>query len=436
MVTNNNGQVYYPKITVIGIGGGGGSIVSEIAKKISKRKIPHLNKISFVLANVDFQAINQAPKQTKTFYFGKDFTKGLGCGMRPEIGEKAALKEKEKIAKLLAKNDICILVSSLGGGTGSGAAPVFAETAKEVGITSLGIFTKPFSFEGQERNKIASNSLRLLRDKLDAYTVMPNQRIFRIVDQQTPVQTSLSAMNEILVSILEGLIETLYLPGLINLDFSDFKAVISADKSLTYLNSVITRGSKRADKALEAILNNPLVNYNIKEAERLLFNVVGGKDLKMSEVAKISNKIGEFNPQSKIIFGIGQDNKYKNQVKITLMAVGCEKKKKIKKKKKRVVKSKKEEEKEGKKTEEKKKESKKIEKEKAVKKVVKKKRVMKKKKKPKERPEKTVTPSITKKDTVRRNALDLHKQAEEDMQKMMEEESKWDVPAFLRQEKN
>jgi cell division protein FtsZ len=443
----DNGKVYYPKISIIGIGGGGGSIVSEIAKKISKTKIPHLDKIKFIVANVDIQAIKQIPKQAKTFYFGKDFTMGLGCGMRPEIGEKSALKEKNRIAKLLQNNDICIFVSSLGGGTGSGASPVFAEIAKELGIKTFGMFTQPFSFEGQERKKIASNSLKNLKAKLDTYTIMPNQRIFKIVNKNTPVDRSLSSMNDMLVSMLEGLIETLYLPGLINLDFSDFKSVIESEKSLTYLHSEIFKGKDRSEKALKAIFNNPLISYNTNEADRILFNISGGKDLKMSEVAKICEKIGNINSKARIIFGIGQDNKYKNKIRITLMAVGCEKEIKKKPKKKMPNPEKKEERKEEKKEEKQEKikiEKKPVEKseEKLVKKIAEKtkpkgkekktkskKQILKKKKIKKIK----ISPKINTKETIRHNALDLHKKAEEDMQKMIEEENKWDVPAFIRE---
>jgi len=456
------GKVHYPKISIIGIGGGGGSIVSEIAKNIRSRKIPHLDKIKFIVANVDFQAIKNAPKQTSTFYFGKEFTHGLGCGMRPDIGEKAALASRNRIEKILRNNDVCIFISSLGGGAGSGATPVFVSLAKDLGIPSIGIFTKPFSFEGKERANIAQNSLRALKVKLSSITIIPNQKIFKIVDKSTTINKSLSAMNKVLVDILDGLIETLYLPGLINLDFSDFQAMLDTDKSLTYLNSQTFAGRDRAEKSVESVLNNPLINYDIKGADRILFNIAGSKDLRMSEVASICEKVASFNPMARIIFGVGQDNRYKNKLKITLMAVGCEKenKKKNKKKNKKV---KKEIEKSV------------IEKEEAPieqtieKKKRKIKKIVKKKQKPKpnqvlkktekiektEKVKKEIKPNKDrieiinnkensgeleeekgKETTVRRNALDLHKKAEEDIQKMLEEESKWDIPTFLRGNEN
>ncbi|MBU3918487.1 cell division FtsZ family protein [Patescibacteria group bacterium] len=468
------GKVHYPKIVIIGIGGGGGSIVSEIAKSIRARKIPHLDKIKFIVANVDFQAIKNAPKQTSTFYFGKEFTHGLGCGMRAEIGEKAALASRNGIQKILRNNDICIFISSLGGGTGSGASPVFASVAKDLGISSMGIFTKPFSFEGKERSNIAINSLRALKPKLNAITIIPNQKIFQIVDKNTPINKSLSAMNNLLVDILEGLIETLYLPGLINLDFSDFQAMLDTEKSLTYLHSQISTGSNRAEKSIESVLNNPLINYNIQESDRILFNITGSKDLRMSEVSFICERVASFNPMARIIFGVGQDNRYKNKLKITLMAVGCEKKegKKIikkKAKKKSEIKDQGiqlemesedivldkakalEPTKENEKAVDIKKEDVKIEKNEngKRKKIPLKKRIVKKvndnmqkekskkvEKKKKTKIEILVEEQPEKNDTIRRNALDLHREAEKDIQRMYEEESKWDVPTFLRGNKN
>jgi len=481
------GKVHYPRIAIIGIGGGGGSVVSEIAKSIRARKIPHLDKIKFIVANVDFQAIKSAPKQTSTFYFGKEFTHGLGCGMRVEIGEKAALASRNGIEKILKNNDICIFISSLGGGTGSGASPVFASVAKNLGISSMGIFTKPFNFEGKERSSIANNSLKALKTQLDAITIIPNQKIFQIVDKSTSINKSLSAMNNVLVDILEGLIETLYLPGLINLDFSDFQAMLDTERSLTYLHSQISTGSNRAEKSIESVLNNPLINYNIQESDRILFNITGSKDLKMSEVAFVCEKVASFNPTARIIFGVGQDNRYKNKLKITLMAVGCEKKdkKKITKKKSKKKGKKEEKEEKGEETNQsepklenvvsdklsvpetikKDKQEADIKKEdtnieinknnkknniepnkKILEKTKNKPKKVKRKKKIKnieksETEEKEVKQTKEeiepeKNDTVRRNALDLHREAEKDIQRMYEEESKWDLPTFLRGNKD
>ncbi|MEA3452824.1 MAG: cell division protein FtsZ [Patescibacteria group bacterium] len=468
-------EIYQPKIGVIGIGGGGGSIVGEIAKNISKKKIPHSNRVKFIVANVDSQAIKAAPRQAGAFYFGQKTTHGLGCGMNVTLGEDSATREKKRIKTLLKKYDFCILITCLGGGAGSGAAPVFAELSKELGILTMGICTLPFSFEGKERYRIARSSLEKMKTNLNAFVVVPNQRIFKIIDQKTPIQKSLSTMNNILVRSLEGLIETLYSPGLINLDFSDFTTILNHQSGLAYLYSQEFSGSDRANKVVQSVLKNPLINYDITGTERMLFNIAGSKDMKMNEVENISQTISGFNPQAKIIFGVTQDSKHKNKIKITLLAVGCEtdaqrkakilKKEKIEREKKeaeirlartekRIREQKKAEALKRKKEKELQeiREKRKLEKEKADRK----KKLEKEKEKERKRLEKEEAerkeklekerkiiikkkilkskPKVVNKTTVRRNALDLHKQAKEDEQRMLEEERKWDIPAFLREE--
>ncbi len=461
------GGAYQPKIVVIGIGGGGGSIVGEIAKSIGKKGIPHSNRVNFIIANVDYQAIKIAPKKAGVFYFGQKMTHGLGCGMNVALGEESALREKKRITRLLKKYDLCILITCLGGGTGSGATPIFAEISKNLGILTLGICTLPFAFEGKERAKIAKTSLDKTKEKLNSFIIIPNQKIFRIIDQKTPIHKSLSAMNNMLVQGIEGLIETLYSPGLINLDFSDFKTILNQESALAYLNSQEFSGSDRAEKTVEMTLNNPLINYNIAGAKRILFNIAGNKDMKMSEVESISRAISNFNPQAKIIFGVSHDNHYKNKIKITLLAVGCttneERKAKIIRQEK--IKQQKEEEKQqeerdrirAEKIKKKLQEEQRLEflREKQV--ALEEKQIQNEKKKAKLKLDKKIeeesekkekkkiitkkaspkkTQKIIKKTTVRRNALDLHKKVQEDEQKMLEEESKWDVPAFLRGNNN
>jgi len=378
---------YQPKIGVIGIGGGGGSIVSEIAKSLARKKLNNLSKIKFVVANVDQQSLKSIPQRVKTFYFGEKTTHGLGCGMNPELGEQAAIEARPKLEKILSKCDLCIFISSLGGGTGSGASPIFTQTAKDLGILSLGIFTTPFTFEGSERNRIAKNALEKSKENLNAYVVLPNQKIFKLIDENTPIQKSLSSMNEVLVSTLEGFIETLYQPGLINLDFSDFKTILNKEKAVAYLNSQEFTGKDRADKVVDNILNNPLIDFKMDYVDRILFNIQGSKDMKLKEIQKIAEKIFRLNPRAKIIFGISPENTTKNKIKITLLAVGGNKPKPKPRPK------------------------------------------PKKKEEPKPKPKKKV---VKKKPVARKSALDVHKQVEELESKLLEEESKWDIPAFLR----
>lgn len=334
------------KIRVVGIGGGGSSIVSEIAPRISKRSV------TFATANTDQQDLESVPRECKTFQFGKKVTRGLGTGMNPELGKTAAENAQEKIKSLFDDKDLSILVASLGGGVGSGAAPVFAKIAKSLDNTTLGVFTLPFDFEGSKKNKIARESLDRIRPHLSAYSVIPNERIFSLtdadsqkVDKDTPLTEAFSAINTILADFLEGLIEILYLPGTINIDWADLETVLDGQRKLAYLNSVVKEGPQKAQEVAQAVLNSPIYDYEVEGAERILYNIVGGKDLKITEVEKISNIVSEVNTRAKIIFGVSQDKDYKGKIKVTLLGVGCEdkinaekkeeKKKKAKKKRKR-----------------------------------------------------------------------------------------------------
>ncbi len=305
------------KIRVIGIGGGGGSIVSELASK--------MKKASFVVANTDLQALKTTGRKVGRFHFGQSFTHGLGTGMNADLGKEAAQNEKDKIKKLLEGQDLCILVVSLGGGTGSGAAPVFAKIAKALGNLTYGIFTLPFKFEGEKKMEIAGDSLKKIKNYLNAITIIPNERVFRIIDKETPLKEALSIINKILSESLGGLIETIYEPGLINIDFADFRTILQGQGRLAYLNTVEVRRKEGSTEDLTAkVLNSPLYPYSIRGAKGVLFNIVGEKGLSLSEVNQISKTISELaNPEAKIIFGISQSQKYSDTIKTTLLATGC-----------------------------------------------------------------------------------------------------------------
>lgn len=317
--------VHRPKIKVIGIGGGGGSIINEIA--------PQMTKIDFLVANTDLQALNKLSKKTKRFSFGRNLTGGLGTGMNPKLGELAAQSESDRIKKIMEGQDLCIFVSCLGGGTGSGASPLFAKIAREIDVLTLGIFTMPFKFEGSKKMKVAKSALRTLKNELNAVAIIPNQSIFKIIDQKTPLRKALSSLNKILAENLKGLIDFVYWPGLINIDFADLRTILEGRSKKAYLNSVRVQGKNRVEEGVEKVLASPLYRYGIEGSDRILFNIEGGRDLKMSEVEQISKKIYEFNPRAKIIFGVAQYPRYKNKIKITLLAVAPGKEeKKLKKK--------------------------------------------------------------------------------------------------------
>ncbi len=302
------------KIRLIGIGGGGGSIVSEIAQKVKGA--------SFYAANSDVKALNALSKKVKKFQFGESLTHGLGTGMNPDIGEEAAGIEKDRIKEILEGQDFIVLISCLGGGLGSGATPIFARISKRLNNLTYGIFTLPFNFEGGKKMETARKSLEKLSTELNAYSIIPNERIFQIIDKSAPLKKALSAINKNLSNSLQSLIEIIYKPGIINIDFADLKTIFEGRGKLAYLNSMEL--SKDDDKdALDKIINYPLYPYSIEGAKGVLFNISGQKDLSLLQVNQISETISNLvSKEAKIIFGITRDNQ-NPRIKVSLLATGC-----------------------------------------------------------------------------------------------------------------
>ncbi len=439
------------RIRVVGIGGGGGNIVSEIASRIKKA--------SFVVANTDLQALKTSHRNALRFQFGQNFTQGLGTGMNTELGELAAKNEKEKIKKLLEGQDFCLIVACLGGGTSSGAAPIFAKISKNLGNLTYGIFTLPFKFEGEKKMEMAKKALEKLKPKLNAITIIPNERIFQIIDKTTPLKEALSAINQSLTKSLEGLIETIYQPGLINIDFADLKTILEGWGRLAYLNTVeVEKKRSSAEELIKKVLHCPLYPYSIDGARGVLFNIVGEKNLELSEVNQISKNIFELvgrNKEAKIIFGISQSKKYQDTIKTTILATGCGtkifsekvKKQRLSKKSIRKILLAPPEQ---------------LLKEESLKKpsvarlsrATRKPKVLIRKSKPKKVEIKIFGPSEAKIETtsssakeakpaaspispqvegkIRKNALQIKKESEAEEEEILKEEKKWETPAFLR----
>ena len=302
------------KIRVIGIGGGGGNIVSEIAQRIKN--------VSFFAANTDLKALNSLSRNVEKFQFGQNLTQGLGTGMNPEIGETAAKSERERIKKILRGQDFVILIASLGGGVGSGASSIFAKISQNLGNITYGIFTIPFSFEGEKKMDIAKDALRKLRRELNAFTILPNERIFQIIERDTPLKKALSRINKSLADSLQNLIEIISMPGLINIDFADLKTIFEGRGSLSYLSAIEIEKDKEKE-VIEKALNSPLYPYNIEGAKGVLFNILGPKDLSLAQVSQISKMIFErVDKEAKIIFGISRLKKISG-TNVTLLATGC-----------------------------------------------------------------------------------------------------------------
>jgi len=305
--------LFKAKIKVVGIGGGGGSIVSEMGKS--------LKKATFLIADTDIRALKKK-SGIKYFWFGQDLTHGLGTGINVELAKEAAIKAKDKIRTIFQDQDIIIFVASLGGGLGSGATQVFAEIAREMGGITFGIFTLPFKFEGKSKQRIAQNALKNLRKILNVSLVIPNERIFKIIDEKTPIVSAFSTVNKNLIKSLDSLIDLIYNPGIINIDFADLRTILKGRGNLAFLNTTEEGGKDRAQKTCNNIFKNPLLQNSRFGVDKILFNIAGSESLSMFEVEKISSHIAQLNPKAKIIFGISKNPKLKNKIKTTILMTG------------------------------------------------------------------------------------------------------------------
>ncbi len=397
-------------VKIVGVGGGGGSIISSISS--------NLKKVSFAAINTDIRALKEATKNKKVkgVSFGKNLTSGLGTGMNKDLGKRAAEEDIEEIKKLFKDQDIVIFVASLGGGTSSGAMPIFAKAAKEMGALTYGLFTLPFPFEGEKKMKIAKEAVGETKDNLDAITILPNEKIFEIVDKSTPLKEALSVMNNNLAEGLEGLVETIFETGLINVDFADIRAILknkNQSRKFAYLSTVEGKLDEGSKEIVKRALSNPLYAYSISRAKGMIFNITGGSDIGLTDISSISESISKYTEDdAKIIIGIMQKKKYKDRVRVALFVTGCDTdymKKELKV----------EEETKGKDNTEKKEQ---------------KKRVKKKKKGREEKKEEyeneiTVKPINSKKNHNKNENFSIENNEEK---RLIEEDDEWDKPAFLK----
>lgn len=309
-------QNYTAKIKVVGVGGGGGNAISRMRDDIG------VKGIEFLAINTDAQDLDYCDIKTK-IYIGKNLTRGLGTGMNPELGGQAAEETRSDIVEALKGADLVFITAGLGGGTGSGASPVIAEAAKEAGALTIAVVTKPFSFEGAQRGRIANEALIKLKDKVDTLIVVPNDRIFSIIQKETPIMKAFERIDEVLLNAVQGIAELIAMPGIVNVDFADVKAVMK-DAGPALVGIGIASGQDRAVSAVNQAINSPLVEISIDGARGILFGIAGGRDLKMNEVNDIAKIIAEnVDPAARIIFGAYHDRKIQNgRLKVTLVAAG------------------------------------------------------------------------------------------------------------------
>lgn len=306
----------FTKIKVVGVGGGGGNAVSRMMEA------NRIRGVEYVAVNTDAQDLDYANAHRK-IYIGRALTKGLGAGMNPEVGKQAAEENRSEIGEMLEGADIVFVTAGLGGGTGSGAGPVVAEIAKEKGILTIGIVTKPFMFEGAQRATIAAEALSKFKEKVDALVVIPNDRIFGLIDKETSVLRAFGHIDDVLRNGVMSLAEIINTPGLINVDFADVKAVLR-DAGQTLIGIGIAAGQDRSMKAVNAAIHSPLLEISIDGARSVLFSIAGGRDIKMSELNDIAKAVASnLDTNARVIFGAYHDRSLKDKnIKVTVIATG------------------------------------------------------------------------------------------------------------------
>lgn len=302
------------KIKVIGVGGGGGNAVNRmIASDVSG--------VEFWTVNTDAQALAQA-SAPKRLQVGQKLTRGLGAGGNPAIGQKAAEESRDEIATALEHADLVFITAGMGGGTGTGAAPIVAEVAKELGALTVGVVTRPFTFEGRRRTTQAEEGIAALQSRVDTLIIIPNDKLLTVISEQTPVQEAFRTADDILRQGVQGISDIITIPGLVNVDFADVRAIM-ADAGSALMGIGIGSGKSRAREAAIAAISSPLLEASIDGARGVVFNITGGTDLTLHEVNAAAEIIYEVvDPNANIIFGAVIDERLQGEVRITVIATG------------------------------------------------------------------------------------------------------------------
>ncbi len=305
----------FARIRVIGVGGSGKNAVNHMIEE-------KVRGVDFIAINTDAQDLHHSAAKRK-IHIGKNLTRGLGAGMNPEIGKRASEETKEEIQQAIKGSDMVFVACGMGGGTGTGAAPVVARTAKEMGALTVGVVTKPFSFEGQQRMRLAEAGLEDLRKEVDALIVVPNDRLLATVAKDTTLKQAFAMCDDVLKQAVEGISDLITHPGIINVDFADIRAVMeNAGSALMGIGTA--SGEGRSAAAAKAAVSSPLLELSINGAKGVLFAIAGGDDLGMLEVHEAAKIITEsVDPNARIIFGAVRDEKLKKgEVRVTVIATG------------------------------------------------------------------------------------------------------------------
>lgn len=304
----------FAKIKVVGIGGGGGAAINRMISD-------NIKGVEFIVINTDVQALNQnlAPRKIP---IGKTLTRGLGAGMNPEIGSRAAEENQNEIREALSGADMVFLTCGLGGGTGTGAVPEVAKLAKDIGALTVAVVTKPFTFEGAQRRRIADDGFDRLLQHVDAIITIPNDRVLQIIDKKTSLIDAFNVVDDVLRQGVQGIAELITVPGLINVDYADVKAIMESSGS-ALMGIGRATGENRAVEAAKQAIASPLLELSIDGAKGILFTISGGSDLGMHEVAEAAKVItSSADEDARVIFGATIDDGMNEEVRITVVATG------------------------------------------------------------------------------------------------------------------
>ncbi len=304
------------KIKVIGVGGGGSNAVNRMIENGVKG-------VEFITVNTDAQALHLTKSEQK-LQIGDKLTRGLGAGANPEVGKKAAEESREGIMNSLRGADMVFVTAGMGGGTGTGAAPVIAELAKEAGALTVGVVTRPFTFEGRKRSTQAEQGIEALKEKVDTLIVIPNDRLLEIVDKKTPMMEAFREADNVLKQAVQGISDLIAVPGLINLDFADVKTIMT-ERGSALMGIGVAAGENRAMEAAKKAIMSPLLETSIEGARGIIMNITGGSNLSLFEVNEAAEiVISASDPEVNMIFGASIDDSMKDEIKVTVIATGFE----------------------------------------------------------------------------------------------------------------
>lgn len=302
-------------IKVVGVGGGGGNAVKHMISS-------DVEGVEFICANTDAQALKDIDTRT-VLQLGSGMTKGLGAGANPEVGRQAAMEDRDRIAEVLSGADMVFITAGMGGGTGTGGAPVVAEVARELGILTVAVVTRPFSFEGRKRMAIAEAGIKQLQDRVDSLITIPNEKLLAVLGKTTSLLDAFKAANDVLLGAVQGIADLIIRPGMINVDFADVRTVMS-EMGMAMMGTGIARGDNRAREAAEAAIRSPLLeDVDLAGARGILVNITAGMDLTLGEFTEVGSTIEEFaSAEATVVVGTVIDPEMTDELRVTVVATG------------------------------------------------------------------------------------------------------------------